>query len=192
MSKLIEAIDDEMAEWIGNQHVFFVATAPLGADKHINCSPKGGDCFRLIGPKQAAYLDYTGSGAETAAHLTENGRIVVMFCAFDGKPRILRLHGSGEVLVPGTPEFDRLTPLFCPNPGTRSIVRIDIERISTSCGFAVPFMDYRDERDTLDKWAASKGPEALDEYRAAKNAQSIDGMPALPGNTHSGQLSLLD
>jgi hypothetical protein len=179
VGKQIECIDDELAEWIGRQRVFFVATAPLDPNGHVNCSPKGGDCFRVTGPREAAYQDYTGSGAETSAHLAENGRIVVMFCSFDPQPRIARLHGRGEVFTPGLPGFERFAPLFPQNPGTRAIIRIDIARVSTSCGFGVPFMEFREERDTLEKWARSKGSEGLAEYRATKNAVSIDGLPAL-------------
>lgn len=178
MSKLRECIDDELASWLDEQHVFFVATAPLSETGHVNCSPKGGDSFRVLGPMTAAYQDYTGSGAETAAHLRENGRIVLMFCAFTGKPDIVRLHGMGQVFTLADPEFEALAAHFPHNPGTRAIVRVDVSRVSTSCGFAVPFMDYRQERETLDKWAASKGSEALDEYRAVKNTQSIDGLAA--------------
>ena len=178
MSKQRECIDDELAAWLREQHVFFVATAPLSESGHVNCSPKGGDSFRVLGPMEAAYLDYTGSGAETAAHLRENGRIILMFCAFKGKPDIVRLHGTGEAITPDDPRFEALAASFPPNPGTRAIVRVDVTRVSTSCGYAVPFMDYKAERETLDKWAATKGPEALDEYRTAKNAQSIDGMAA--------------
>ena len=178
MSKQRDCIDDELAAWLREQHVFFVATAPLSESGHVNCSPKGGDSFRVLGPMEAAYLDYTGSGAETAAHLRENGRIILMFCAFQGKPDIVRLHGTGEVMTPDHPRFEALAASFAPNPGTRAIVRVDVTRVSTSCGYAVPFLDYKAERETLDKWAAAKGPEALDDYRAAKNAQSIDGLAA--------------
>ena len=178
MSKQREGIDEELAEWLRRQHVFFVATAPLSIDAYINCSPKGGDSFRVLGPRDVAYQDYTGSGAETAAHLRENGRIVLMFCAFEGKPEIARLHGVGNLLLPDDIGFDELASQFPPNPGTRAIVRVSVSRISTSCGFAAPLMDFRRDRDTLDKWAAVKGHEGLEEYRAAKNARSIDGLPA--------------
>jgi len=179
MSKQLECISDELADWIHRQHVFFVATAPLSAEGHVNCSPKGGDCFRVLNPMQAAYLDFTGSGAETTAHVRENGRIVLMFCAFEGKPNIVRLHGRGEVLTPKSPEFEALASAFPPNPGARALVRVNVSRISTSCGFAVPFLEFRADRDTLDRWATANGPEGLAEYRQAKNAQSIDGLPAL-------------
>ena len=178
MSKQRDCIDEELAAWLREQHVFFVATAPLSGEGHVNCSPKGGDSFRILGPLTVAYQDYTGSGAETAAHLHENGRIVLMFCAFTGKPDIVRLHGTGEVLTLSDAAFTEIAPLFPDNPGTRAIVRVSVTRVSTSCGFAVPFLDYKQERETLNKWAVSKGQEGLDEYRAAKNARSIDGMIA--------------
>ena len=181
MSKLRDCIDDELAAWLREQHVFFVATAPLSESGHVNCSPKGGDSFRVLGPREVAYLDYTGSGAETAAHLRENRRIVLMFCAFTGKPDIVRLHGTGEVITLDDPRFRALAAQFPPNPGTRAVMRVDVTRVSTSCGYAVPLMDYREERETLDKWAASKGQAGLDEYRAAKNRQSIDGLAAFGG-----------
>ena len=178
MSKQRDFIDDDLAEWLRQQHVFFVATAPESKDGHLNCSPKGGDCFRVLGPTEVAFQDYTGSGVETAAHLRENGRIVLMFCAFDGKPEITRLHGQGEVILPGDSAFDWIAEQFPANPGTRSFVRVSVTRISTSCGFAVPLLDFRENRETLDKWAVSKGEQGLKEYRAQKNARSIDGLPA--------------
>lgn len=179
MSKQINCISDELAAWLHQQHVFFVATAPLAEMGCINCSPKGGDCFRVLRPMEAAYLDYTGSGAETAAHLHENGRIVLMFCAFDGRPNVVRLHGEGEVLILGNPDFEQMASCFPTNPGARAIVHVRISRVSTSCGFSVPLMDYRQNRDVLDKWAAAKGPDGLVEYRNLKNARSIDGLPTL-------------
>jgi hypothetical protein len=179
MSKPRECIDAELGAWIEMQHVFFVATAPNSAEGHINCSPKGGDSFRVIGPLEVAYQDYTGSGAETAAHLRENGRIVVMFCAFDGNPEVVRLHGRGETIVPGDPRYAGLATLFPAKIGTRAIVHIELDRVSTSCGFAVPLLGYRADRDTLARWAAAKGEAGLAEYRAQKNARSIDGLPAL-------------
>lgn len=179
MSKQIDSINDELAQWLHAQPVFFVATAPLSEKGHVNCSPKGGDCFRVLGPMQAAYLDLTGSGAETIAHLRENGRLVLMFCAFAGKPNIVRLHGSGEVLTAEAADFEELVSRFPPNPGTRAVIRVSVSRVSNSCGFSVPLMDFRQERDTLDRWAATKGPDGLTEYRQMKNAHSIDGLPAL-------------
>lgn len=180
MSKQHECIDPEMAEWIGRQRVFFVATAPLSADGHVNVSPKGGEAFRVLGPLEVAYQDYTGSGAETAAHLRENGRIVVMFCAFDGAPKIVRLHGRGTVITRNDPSFDTLSSKFPPNPGTRAIIRVAVTRVSDSCGFSVPFFDFRGSRDTLDRWAANQGLENLKAYRTRKNSVSIDGLPGFP------------
>lgn len=177
--KLLEGIDASLAEWLRAQHVFFVATAPLSAEGHVNVSPKGGDAFRVLGEREIAYLDYTGSGAETAAHLRENGRIVVMFCAFEGKPNVVRLHGRGRVVQPGDEGFDGLAALFPTNPGTRAVVHVALDRVSTSCGFSVPFMDFREDRPALDKWAASRTPDEMAEYRRRKNSVSIDGLPAL-------------
>jgi len=176
--KLHSTIDSDLADWIAAQKMFFVATAPMSQEGHINLSPKGGESFRVLSPTEDAYLDYTGSGAETAAHVRENGRIVVMFCAFEGPPQIARLYGTGRVLTPGTAGFDELAQKFPSNPGTRSIVHISVNRISTSCGYSVPFYDFRGHRDGLDKWARTKGPAGLDEYRAAKNRLSIDELPA--------------
>ena len=181
MSKVLETISDELAAWLHAQPVFFVATAPLAGDGHVNCSPKGGDCFRLLSANEAAYLDFTGSGVETVAHLREsgNGRIVLMFCAFVGTPNIVRLHGRGTAITPEHPDWARLAGCFPPNPGARAVVYVAIERVSSSCGFSVPLMDYRADRDILDKWAASKSDDALTDYRALKNARSIDGLPSL-------------
>ncbi len=179
MSKQLDCISEELAAWLPRQHVFFVATAPLSGEGHVNCSPKGGDCFRVLDSMQVAYLDFTGSGAETAAHLRENGRIVLMFCAFEGRPNIVRLHGHGEVLTPDSPEFEALASDFPSNPGARALVRVRVSRVSTSCGFAVPFLEFGSDRDTLDQWSAAKGQEGLAEYRQSKNARSIDGLPAL-------------
>lgn len=181
MSNQRESIDPEMAAWIEKQRVFFVATAPLAPNGHINTSPKGGEAFRILGPMEVAYQDYTGSGAETAAHLRENGRIVIMFCAFDGPPKIVRLHGHGAVITPGHPRFIELAKLFPANPGTRAFVQVTVTRVSDSCGYSVPFYDYRGQRDILDKWAVNQGAEKLEAYRSRKNQKSIDGLPAFDG-----------
>ena len=178
MSQRHDAISPRLAAWIEEQPMFFVGTAPLSADGHVNVSPKGGRALRALGPLEVAYQDYTGSGAETAAHLRENGRIVLMFCGFEGPPKIVRLHGIGEVLTPDRPEFAALAARFPPNPGTRAIVRVSVGRVSDSCGFAVPLFDYRGQRDTLDRWAEKQGDGKLDAYRARKNRVSIDGLPA--------------
>jgi len=179
MAKTYQQITEELTAWIGRQRMFFVATAPLMRAGHVNCSPKGGDAFRLLDPLTVIYQDLTGSGAETIAHLRENGRIVVMFCSFEGPPRIVRLHGQGEAVMPGHPDFPSLSNHFPPNIGTRAIIRVAVTRVSDSCGFAVPFYDYRGERDTLDRWAESKGVDQLDEYRRTRNARSLDGLPAV-------------
>ncbi|HEX2622484.1 MAG TPA: pyridoxamine 5'-phosphate oxidase family protein, partial [Phototrophicaceae bacterium] len=142
MAKVFECITDDFREWIAAQHLFFVASAPLSADGHINVSPKGQDCLRVLSDHQVAYLDLTGSGNETSAHLEENGRITLMFCAFEGPPRILRLYGTGRTVLLGTPEWDELIDLFTPMPGMRQIIVIDVTRVQTSCGYAVPFFNY--------------------------------------------------
>ena len=179
MGKVFEEISPELSGWLAEQKLFFVATAPLAGDGLINASPKGMDTFRVLGPKEVAYLDLTGSGIETVAHLKENGRIVLMFCAFSGPPRIVRLHGEGEVVTPEDSDWDALRPLFPEIPGARAIIRAKLTRISDSCGFSVPRYEYVEDRDTLARWAESKGDDALDEYRAQKNAQSLDGLPGL-------------
>jgi hypothetical protein len=178
MSKQRESIDPELADWIRRQRIFFVATAPLSRDQHINASPKGGEAFRVLGPMEVVYQDYTGSGAETAAHLRENGRIVIMFCAFEGAPKIVRLHGRGSVIMPDHPRFAELVAGFPPNPGTRALIHVAITRVSDSCGFSVPLYDFREPRNTLDRWAEKQGPAKIGEYRSAKNQLSIDGLPA--------------
>ncbi|HYN90122.1 MAG TPA: pyridoxamine 5'-phosphate oxidase family protein [Ardenticatenaceae bacterium] len=178
MGKTHPAITDELRAFIEAQHLFFVATAPLEASGHVNVSPKGLDFFRVLGPDRVAYLDLTGSGNETSAHQPENGRITFMFCAFDGPPRILRLYGEGRVVLPGTAEWDELRPRFDDHPGVRQIVVAGISRVQTSCGFGVPLYDFVGDRNTLTKWATSKGKEGLDAYRAEKNPTSIDGLPA--------------
>jgi len=178
MGKTHETITPELTEWIGKQRMFFVGTAPLSADDHVNISPKGGDSFRILGPLEVMYQDYTGSGAETAAHIQENGRIVIMFCAFEGPPKIVRLHGEGTLITPEHPRFSELNALFPDNPGTRAIIHIAVNRVSNSCGYSIPYFDFKGERDTLDRWAAAKSPEQLEVYRAKKNQRSIDGLPS--------------
>jgi hypothetical protein len=182
MARVLEVIDDRLAGWLLEQHVFFVGTAPLDGEGHVNVSPKGiAGSFAVLGPRSVAYLDRTGSGVETIAHLRENGRIVVMFCAFDGPPKIVRLHGRGEVAVPGDAGFDELAARFpsAGAPGIRSVITVAVDRISDSCGFGVPEMEYRADRDALDRWAGGKSEAALDTYRRDKNATSIDGLPGI-------------
>jgi hypothetical protein len=179
MGRVDDAISAELAEFIAAQHVFFVATAPSGAGGHVNLSPKGLDTLAVLDPNTVAYLDLTGSGVETIAHLRDNGRITIMFCAFDGKPLIVRLYGRGEALPIGEPEGDALLRHFGSYPGARSVIRVRLDRISTSCGYGVPLLQYEGERDQLRKWAERRGPDGLVEYRAEKNAASIDGLPGL-------------
>jgi hypothetical protein len=186
MGKQFETITPEIEAWIAQQRIFFVATAPLSSEGLINCSPKGNDTFRTLGPREVGYLDLTGSGIETAAHLGENRRIVFMFCAFEGPPKIMRFHGFGEYHLPGSAGFKEVVALFPRLPGVRGIVRAKLTRISDSCGFAVPAYDYVEDRDNLVRWAESKGPEGLAKYRKDRNGQSIDGLPGL-SNRHSGE-----
>jgi hypothetical protein len=180
MAKLFEEIDDRLAGFINAQKVFFVATSPGRHEGHVNLSPKGVDgTFTILDEKTVAYLDIVGSGIETVAHLRNDGRIVVMFCAFEGPPKIVRLHGRGEVILPGDDEWEELMARFPPQPGSRSVIKITVERISDSCGFGVPLMPYVGERGQLADWANRKTEEELTEYRRKKNAVSIDGLPGL-------------
>ena len=179
MGKTFDHIDQSLEAFIRAQQMFFVGTAPLHASGHINLSPKGLDTLRVLAPGTIAYLDYVGSGAETIAHLKENGRIVLMLCAFHGAPRIVRFHGVGSVCEPQDAEFDRLRALFPPEPAGRAIVRISISRIADSCGFGVPVYAFEKHRSQLPDWAARKGPQGLRDYQVQKNSISIDGLPAL-------------
>jgi hypothetical protein len=179
MGKVYESITPELANWIQQQHVFFVATAPLSQDGHVNASPKGLDCLRVTAPNQVAYLDVTGSGSETIAHLRENGRIVLMFCAFAGPPKIVRLHGKGVVITPASPDWEERRAKFPAQAAPRSVISITVTRVSDSCGFGVPIMDYKQDREVFDRWVATKGQDALPAYRKEKNSKSIDGLPAL-------------
>ena len=187
MGKL-EGIDDKLRTFIAAQHMFFVATAPLGAEGHVNVSPKGLDTFRVLGPRRVAYLDYVGSGTETIAHLLENGRITLMFCAFQGPPTIVRLHGAGRVLKPGQSDFDTVRPLLPPpgrsslSPpaaGERSIIDVAVDRVSDSCGFGVPLYDFQGHRTQLSAWCDRKGADGLRTYQIDRNAVSIDHLPAV-------------
>jgi hypothetical protein len=179
MGRTHDGLDDQLTSWIAAQHVFFVATAPSGADGHVNLSPKGYDSFRVLDPTTVAYLDLTGSGVETISHLRENGRITFMFCAFEGKPKILRLFGRGRVVLPEDEAFADLVTLFPPQPGTRSVIVAELDRIQDSCGYAVPFLAYEGERERLHEWADRKGPDGIVAYHAEKNERSIDGLPGL-------------
>jgi len=179
MGKVLDNVDNSSAEFIAAQKMFFVATAPLAGDGILNLSPKGLPTFVVLDPKRVAYLDLTGSGAETIAHLRENGRIVLMFCAFEGPPNILRIHGRGRVLTPADADFAELVARFAPRDGVRSVIVVDVKRVATSCGYAVPLLRFEGEREQLDKWAEKKGPEGLVAYRGRKNRASIEGLPAL-------------
>lgn len=176
MASVHPSITPPVAAWIERQHLFFVATAPLDATGHVNVSPKGLDTMRLLDDMTVAYLDLTGSGVETIAHVRENGRITLMWCAFEGPPRIVRIHGRGEVVGLDDP---RVAGRFPELPGARAVVIVHAERISDSCGYAVPLFRYEGQRSKLVEWAEKQGPDGLDAYRAARNATSIDGLPAI-------------
>lgn len=172
-------INDRIRNWIERQKLFFVATAPLAEDGHINCSPKGLDGLRVLGPKKLAYVDLGGSGIETVAHIRENRRITIMLCAFEGPPKIFRFYGKGSTVVPGDPAFDELVSEFPKQATVRNIVVIDVERIIDSCGFGVPEYEYRKERESLPNWVNAKTEEELADYRRTNNAASLDGLPGL-------------
>ena len=179
MGDVFPEIDQKLRAFIEAQHMFFVATSPLDAAGHVNLSPKGLDSLRITDPVTVAYLDYVGSGAETIAHVRENGRVVLMFCSFDGAPKIVRLHGRGEVLEPQDTDYAQLRGLFSAPPPDRAIIRIRVSRISDSCGFGVPRYTFEGERSHLHEWADRKGTPALEEYQRKKNRISVDGLPAL-------------
>jgi len=189
MGKLYPELDERLRKFIARQSVFFVATAPClaadGSGGHVNVSPKGyRDTFAILGPHRIAYLDLTGSGAETIAHLRQNSQITIMFCSFDHETKILRLYGTGSVVLPGSPSWAGLAEHFPARlePGIgneRAIIDVTVHRIADSCGYAVPVMSPADERDVLTRWAEKKSPAELADYRADKNSVSIDGLPAL-------------
>jgi len=193
MAQVYPELDERLIAFITSQPMFFVATAPClrpdGSGGHVNVSPKGyRDTFAVLGRLSVAYLDLTGSGAETIAHLRQNGRITIMFCSFDRAPKILRLYGTGRVVGQADPDWAALAAHFPGEPesclGTdrgnqRAIIEVSIDRISDSCGYAVPVMELTSERDLLTRWSERRGPEDLAAYRAAHNAVSIDGLPAL-------------
>jgi hypothetical protein len=190
MGKVYAELDERLRQFIVRQSVFFVATAPCltadGEGGHVNVSPKGyRDTFAILGPRRVAYLDLTGSGAETIAHVRQNGQVTIMFCSFDRQAKILRLYGNGRIVLPGAPEWDELAANF---PATgygsnaasqRAIIVVDLNRIADSCGYAVPIMELVDERDVLVRHDQRKTPAELSAYRAEKNIVSIDGLPAL-------------
>ncbi|HEY3091178.1 MAG TPA: pyridoxamine 5'-phosphate oxidase family protein [Jatrophihabitantaceae bacterium] len=180
MGKVYDRIDDKLRAWMAKQPVFFVGTAPLRADGHVNVSPKGmAGTFAVLGPHRVAYLDYFGSGVETVAHLRENGRIVIMFCAFEGPPKIVRLHGRGRVVLPAEPEFAELRAHFAKNRthAQRSVIVVDVGRVADSCGYSVPRMAFVEDRDILDLHQLKKPTAYYDECWDVRNAASIDGLP---------------
>lgn len=176
MAKFTPGLTPSHQTFIAAQKIFFVASAP--AKGRVNVSPKGLDSFRVLSPQRVAYLDCTGSGNETAAHLSENGRITFMFCAFTDAPLILRIYGTGQPIRPRDQEWAQLRPLFgAAVPGKRQLIVTEIESVQTSCGFAVPLFDFQADRDQLTAWAEKKGPDAIEAYWAEKNQRSIDGLP---------------
>ena len=188
MAKVFEAIDEQLRDWIERQPMFFVGTAPSGTGGHVNLSPKGGrGLFRVTGPLGFAYVDLMGSGVETIAHLRENGRITIMFAAFEGPPKIVRLHGSGRVVQQADDEFAELLASFDAADeqlaAVRSVIVVDVARVSDSCGFVVPRLDYVGERDQLYRYADNRlrkeGPDAVRAYVTANNAESLDGLRGL-------------
>ncbi|HRE46896.1 MAG TPA: pyridoxamine 5'-phosphate oxidase family protein [Aggregatilineales bacterium] len=177
MGKFYESISETLQEFIEAQHMFFVASAPLSPDGHVNLSPKGMVSLRVLSPNRVAYIDLIGSGNETSAHVSENGRITFMWCAFNGKPDIVRLYGKGRAILPSDPEWAEFRPLFPPYINARQIITADIHKVQTSCGYGVPLMDFVADRDTMTRWAEAKGEDGLAEYICAKNVKSIDGLP---------------
>jgi Pyridoxamine 5'-phosphate oxidase len=177
MGKFFNEIGENHKEFIEKQHIFFVATAPLSGDGHVNLSPKGFDAFRVLSPTKVAYMDVVSSGNETSAHTLENGRITFMFCSFEGSPLILRLYGKGRAILPNNKEWEELSKHFVIFPSTRQIIVADIYKVQTSCGFGIPTFDYKAERDIHQKWAEQKGIEGVNEYKFANNMISLDGLP---------------
>jgi hypothetical protein len=174
MGTVYESISPEHESFIKEQHMFFVGTA---ADSgHVNISPKGHDVFRILSPNTVAYIDLTGSGNETSAHLSVNNRMTYMFIAFEGKPQILRLYGDGEVILPGTTVWDEMAQYFDVLPGARQIIKSQIDIVKTSCGFSVPLYSYEGDRNILIEWAKNKGEDGLEEYKSKKNTISMDGI----------------
>jgi Pyridoxamine 5'-phosphate oxidase len=185
MAKVFDHITPELQHFITQQQIYFVATAPLATSGHINLSPKGLDSFRVLSPNRVAYLDLTGSGNETSAHLQENGRITLMFCAFQGAPSILRLYGTGQTRLPHDSEWHSLLAQFLPIAGVRQIITADIDRVQTSCGHGVPLFEHQGQRSQLVTWAEKKGEAGMAAYQQEKNRISIDGLLSAIGSNHS-------
>lgn len=179
MGKEYTEIDERIQAWMARQHVFFVATSPTSADGHVNCSPKGLDALRVLGPRELAYVDTGGSGIETVAHLRDNGRITLMMCAFEGPPKIYRFYGRGSVVEPQDDGFDALLARFPAVPAARNVICIDIERIIDSCGYGVPLYEFSRQRDSLPNYFAKQSDEDIWNYRRKRNSRSLDGLPGL-------------
>ncbi len=180
MGRVYDGIDERLGAFLMQQPVFFVGTAPVSTGGYVNVSPKGRrGTFVVLDAHRVAYLDLTGSGVETVAHLRENGRITLMFCAFEGPPRIVRLSGRGEAVLPGDPRFGAFVSHFPTMDGIRSVVVIDVARVADSCGYGVPQMNLVRERDRLTTWTLAKGESGLAAYRREKNSTSIDGLPGI-------------
>ncbi len=181
MGQASSALDDRQIEFLLAQKVFFVATAPTGPGGHVNCSPKGLDSLRVLSPTRVAWLDFVGSGVETIAHLRQNGRLCLMVCAFEGPPKILRLHGTGRVVEPADGEFAALRAHFEPLPDAalRAILVLDVTRVADACGYGVPLMEYVGERPQMGAWGEKKGAAGIEQYQRDKNARSLDGLPGL-------------
>jgi len=182
MGKIYNKIDDKSANWIEQQRMFFVATAPISGEGLVNLSPKGLDSFRILDAHTVAYLDLTGSGIETIAHVKENARITIMFCAFEGPPKILRIHGHGEVIEKSNPRFNSLISKFIKFKSARAIIVIKIKRVANSCGYGIPVYHYQQQRDTLIKWAENKGERGIRAYQIEHNEQSLDKLKGLEMN----------
>ena len=175
MGQRFSELSEKLIDFINDQHLFFVGTAT--ADSRINVSPKGMDSFRVLGPNRVIWLNMTGSGNETSAHIQQDGRMTVMFCAFTGKPLILRLYGEARVIHPYDSDWSELSAHFPPIPGARQVFDMQVDLVQTSCGMAVPYFDYVEEREQLKTWATKQGPEGLQKYWHDKNQQSLDGIP---------------
>lgn len=175
MAKQFPRLNERLTDFIGRQHIFFVATAP--AEGRVNCSPKGMDSLRVLSPNRIAWLNVTGSGNETAAHVLENERMTIMWCALAGPPLILRAYGKARAVHPGDEDWEALYARFTPLPGARQIFVLDLEMVQTSCGMAVPVMDHKEDRELLNGWARKKSKQEMEDYWAEKNTVSIDGLP---------------
>ncbi len=183
MAKVHPEITTELADWIAQQPMYFVASAPLSDSGHVNVSPRGVHSLRILDPKQVLLIDLTGSGNETAAHVTENSRLTIMFCAFVGKPKIVRLYGTAEAILPGHAQWPDLRAKFPDSiPAVRQLFRLDVTRVQTSCGFGVPLLDFVAQRDILIDWSQKRDEQELIEYRKNNNSVSIDGF-TIPVNS---------